>query len=87
MPEYEPFELDPKMIETIKATYNIPTNEEAAQPKIVRKFFDEVVCGAIKLREVEKEDIDIHVNNVSVSISVLRPVGYKDKVLPTVLFL
>jgi hypothetical protein len=85
--KYEPFPIASKVINIIKGIYNIATDEEAGQPAVLRKFFDEVVGPTIEVPEVEKEDRDIEMNGIKVNISILRPVGYKDKVLPTILFL
>ncbi|GAN02440.1 esterase [Mucor ambiguus] len=86
MPEYKPFPLAPKAAEIIKSVYNIESDEEACQPRIVRDFFDKAT-EQIETSPVEKEDREITHNNIKVNISILRPVGSKDKVLPVIMFL
>jgi HSP20 family molecular chaperone IbpA len=85
--EYEPFPLSAEMLKTFKMIGNIPTDEEATRPSVVRKFFDDIAASTMPVPEVEKQDLDIEMNNIKVNISILRPVGTKDKVLPTILFL
>ncbi|CEP14669.1 hypothetical protein [Parasitella parasitica] len=86
MPEYKPFPLAPKITAVIKSVYNIESDQEACQPRIVRDFFDKA-AEQIEAAPVEKEDREIVCNNIKVNISILRPLGSKDKVLPVVMFL
>lgn len=86
MQKFKPFPLHPKMTALIKSQYNIQDNDEANQPYNVRKFFKEA-AAIIEAPKVEKEDREIVYNNIKVSISILRPIGSKDKVLPVILFL
>lgn len=86
MTKYEPMPMQPKVIEAIKSAYNITSDEEAGQPHLVREFFH-AVSANIEVAKVEKQDIDIEMNNVKVNISILRPVDSKDKVLPTIVYL
>jgi acetyl esterase len=84
--KYEPFPLNEKVVDIIKGMYEIPTTEDACQPHIVRDFFDKA-AAMIKTAEVEKEDREIEFNHIKVNISILRPHGSKDKVLPVVIYL
>lgn len=86
MVKYDPMPMQPKVIEAIKSTYDITDDEEAAQPRLVREFFH-AVSANIEVAKVDKQDIDIEMNNIKVNISILRPVNSKDKVLPIILFL
>lgn len=84
--KYEPFPLVDKVVDIIKGMYDIPNTEDACQPNIVRDFFDKV-AAMVEVAEVEKEDREIEFNKIKVNISILRPVGSKDKVLPVVMYL
>lgn len=86
MVKYDPMPMQPKVIEAIKSAYDITDDEEAAQPRLVREFFH-ALSANIEVAKVDKQDIDIEMNNIKVNISILRPADSKDKVLPTILFL
>lgn len=86
MPEYKPFPLVPKITSIIKSIYDIESDEEACQPRIVRDFFDKA-AEQIETAPVDKEDREITCNNIKVNISILRPPKSKDKVLPVIMFL
>lgn len=83
---YKPFPLVPHMLQLLKETYELKTDEEAGQPAIFRDFVDKS-SAMIEVAAVEKQDLEIEWNQIKLSISVLRPVGSKQKVLPIILFL
>jgi hypothetical protein len=86
MTKYKPFPLTPKIISLLKSVSGIQDDDEACQPAVVREFFDEA-AAQFDAAEVEREDREIIYNHIKVNISILRPPGSKDKVLPVIMFL
>ncbi|GAA5815939.1 hypothetical protein MFLAVUS_009458 [Mucor flavus] len=83
---YKPVPTAPRFLEAIKDIYGLTTDEEAGQPKYVREFTDQA-SAMVESSAVEKQDLEIVFNNIKVNISILRPVGSKDKVLPVIMYL
>lgn len=83
---YPLFPLQPALIATVKSTYGLETNEEACQPAIVREFLNEMF-EVKNVPEVEKQDLVIEHGGLKVSISILRPLGSQDKILPVIMYL
>ncbi|GAA5806071.1 hypothetical protein HPULCUR_011599 [Helicostylum pulchrum] len=80
------FPLQPALIEAVKSTYGLETNEEACQPAIAREFLNKMF-EVKNAPEVKKQDLVIEHDGIKVSISILRPLGFQDKVLPVIMFL
>ncbi|KAG2230142.1 alpha/beta hydrolase fold-domain-containing protein [Thamnidium elegans] len=83
---YPLFPLQPALIEAVKSTYGLETNEEACQPAISRRFLNKMF-EVKNAPEVEKQDLVIQHDGLKVSVSILRPLGSQDKVLPVLMFL
>lgn len=73
-------------LKTLAAEVLNVTPEEACQLEVFRQFFEAVMIAPDD-DEVEKEDKTIEVGGIKVDISIVRPPGQKDKVLPVILFL
>lgn len=86
MTNYKPFPLAPKIVDIIKDIYDLKSEKEACQPAIVRDFFDKA-SAVVEAAPVEKQDLEIEFDHVKVHISILRPLGSKDKVLPVIMYL
>jgi acetyl esterase len=86
MTKYKPFPLSPKIIPLLKSISGIEDDDEACQPAVVRKFFDQA-AAQFDAAEVERQDREILYNHIKVNISILRPSGSKNKVLPVIMFL
>lgn len=86
MTKYKAFPIGPKLIPLLKSVSGIEDVEEACQPAVVREFFDQAATQ-IDAAEVERQDREIIHNDVKVRISILRPPGSKENVLPVIMFL
>jgi acetyl esterase len=82
----KPFPINPGFLAAIKSTLSIESDEDASQVTTIRKFLDEMACQ-VKVPKVDREDRIIEYGDIKVKISILRPVGSKDEVLPVVLFM
>ncbi|KAI8049797.1 alpha/beta hydrolase fold-domain-containing protein [Gilbertella persicaria] len=82
----KPLLLSPQTIPLAKSILKVETDEEACEPHNVRIFFDHMSAMTIA-PEVEKQDMEINANGYKIHISVLRPIGSKDTVLPVILFI
>jgi hypothetical protein len=73
-------------VKTLTAQVLNVTPEEACQLEVHRQFFEAIMITPDD-NEIEKEDKTIEVGGIKVDISIVRPPGQKDKVLPVILFL
>ncbi|KAI9486315.1 MAG: alpha/beta hydrolase fold-domain-containing protein [Benjaminiella poitrasii] len=90
MTKYKPFPWPPSLLPVIKSTYNIESDEEARQPSVARRLFDDTwtIPSNDITKEAKREDRDITHNGISVNITILRPTSEpSDKALPVILFL
>lgn len=87
MVTYKPVPTAPRILEMIKEVYGLDSVEEAGQPKYIREFSDQALAAMIETAAVEKQDLEIEFNSIKVNISILRPPGSKDKILPVIMFL
>ncbi len=82
----KPFPLEPKYATKIKSIFDLATDSEATNPIILRSIADTLLTPT-ETTEVERDDRKIEFNGVKVNITVLRPLGSKDKELPVVLYM
>ncbi|RCI06155.1 hypothetical protein CU098_013613 [Rhizopus stolonifer] len=87
----KPFPFPPNLAAIVKSTLNLKTEEEACLPHNARAFFDEMSGMTFErpdkdakkqYKDVEKQDMVINSNGYKVKISILRPMGSKDQILP-----
>lgn len=83
---YKPYPLTPDIVSVLKDTYQLATDEEVSQPAIFRDFVDKS-CASIDASPVDKQDLEIEFNHIKVNISILRPVGSEQKIIPVILYL
>lgn len=84
MSKYPPIPLNLPTIELIKQILDVSA-EEACTHESVRRFMS---ATAMPIDDtVQKEDRTIEIDNIKVDISIVRPLEYKNKVLPVILLL
>jgi hypothetical protein len=81
-----PFPTNPAFIAAIKSTFNIDSDQEASQVETIRRFSDEM-ASQVKVPKVDRQDLTIEQGDIKVNISILRPVGSKDEILPVLLYM
>ncbi|KAI8371636.1 alpha/beta hydrolase fold-domain-containing protein [Radiomyces spectabilis] len=84
---YPPFPLDKDTREAVEKETGL-TGDEASQPAVIRDYTNKILA-VHPTSKVLKNDHEINVggNNGKVQISVIRPVGVEDVILPGILFI
>jgi hypothetical protein len=84
MSSSKPFPLSVDLIPVIKSTLGLTSDAEAATLDTFRRFLDVTVS---RKPDTDQEDREIVYGDIKVKVSILRPRGSKDEVLPVILFM
>lgn len=88
MAKYPPFPITPVLIPLLKEFTGVDDEEEACQPDKVTAFFD-AQTALIPVPEVlvEKKQVVCGPHQTKVNLTIVRPIGSENTVLPAVLFM
>ncbi|KAI9253224.1 alpha/beta hydrolase fold-domain-containing protein [Sporodiniella umbellata] len=85
MTKYPPIPLTPDLLQAVKSVLGV-SEEEATQLDVYRNFTD-MVSTPDKADEKFKEDLTAEVDSKKVKVSIIKPSGHNNEVLPVILYL